>query len=152
MILMFGGNDAQGVLTPAGEVYQPGSDGWRIEYRRRVTLAMDAASAPGRMVFWVGMPAMRDAGFEANISQIEQIGRDVASSRDDVIYIDAHRMLSDASGRYTAYLPDEDGTEELVREPDGIHVTRAGGDRLSAQIMNLIQAEIAASAYPVFGP
>ena len=152
MVLMFGGNDAQGVLTPAGEVYQPGSDGWRAEYRRRVILAMDAASAPGRLVFWVGMPAMRDAGFEVNISQIEQIGRDVASSRDDVIYIDAHRILSDASGKYTPYLAADDGTQELVREPDGIHVTRAGGDRLAAQIMSWIQAEIAVSSFTASTP
>jgi hypothetical protein len=39
--------------------------------------------------------------------------------------------LADAAGHYQAALPDASGSEVLVRQPDGIHETTAGADRLA---------------------
>ena len=40
-------------------------------------------------------------------------------------------------GKYTAYLP-IDGHQELVRTPDGIHLTPAGNDLLTADVMKAL--------------
>lgn len=138
MVLVFGSNDSQGLRTPSGEVHQPMTDGWRAEYRRRVGATMDLVSKPGRVIVWVGLPPMRDGAFSEKLADINVIFREEAARRDGVVYLDAWSALGDASGQYAAYLPDGGGHVELVREPDGVHLTRAGGDRLARLVLDEI--------------
>jgi hypothetical protein len=134
MVLVFGSNDSQGLLTPEGDVYQPLSDGWREEYRRRVMGTMNLVSRPGRLVLWIGLPPMRDGEFSQRLADIDQIYREEAAKHDGVSYIDARQVLG-ANGGYAAYLDDGTGRVELVREPDGVHLTRAGGNRLAGAVL-----------------
>jgi hypothetical protein len=49
-------------------------------------------------------------------------------------YIDTWDLLADAHGRYASYLR-MNGKLTLMRLPDGVHYTGAGGDRIAAQIL-----------------
>ena len=50
-IVLFGGNDSQGLQTPSGDVFQSVSEpGWQAEYARRVGGVMDLMRAEGRIV------------------------------------------------------------------------------------------------------
>lgn len=142
MVLVFGSNDSQGLLNPQGEVYQPMSDGWRAEYARRAGGVMDLVSKPGRLIIWVGLPPMRDGDFSERLADINAIYKAEADKRQDVVYVNATTVLGDESGRYTAYLNDGHGHVELVREPDGVHLTRAGGDRLAAWVLFAIEERV----------
>jgi hypothetical protein len=146
VIVTFGANDSQGIMTADGRVLQPQTDGWRAEYGRRVAALMDQVRRPGRMLIWIGLPPMRNSDFDARMADIDAVVRWQAALRPDVVYIDARAVLGDADGRYAAYLPDARGNRELAREPDGIHVTRAGGDRLAAAVWYAIVANVDFSA------
>ena len=135
MVLVFGSNDSQGLITPQGDVFQPMSDGWRAEYRRRVAGTMDLLARPGRLIVWIGLPPMRDGDFSQRLADIDRIYREEASARPGKVeYVDATAVLGDA-GAYASYLDDGAGHVQLVREPDGVHLTRAGGDRLAGAVM-----------------
>jgi hypothetical protein len=142
VVLVFGSNDSQGLRTPAGDVYQPMSDGWRTEYARRVGGVMDLLDKPGRLIVWVGLPPMRDGDFSTRLADINAIAASEADKRAGVIYVDSWSVLGDPSGQYAAYLTDGAGHVELVREPDGVHLTRAGGDRLAAVVLAAIEREV----------
>jgi hypothetical protein len=145
MVLVFGSNDSQGLINPQGEVYQPMSDGWRAEYARRAGGVMDLLKEPGRLLIWVGLPPMRNADFSNRLDDINKIYEAEAKKR-GVIYVDATTVLGDQSGAYTAYLNDGAGHVDLVRESDGVHLTRNGGDRLAAWVMFAIEERLRAAS------
>ena len=147
MVMLFGSNDSQGLMDPAGDVYSAHSDGWRAEYRRRVETTLDTVAAPDRLVVWVGLPPMRDGEFSQRLADIDRIYREAAAAHEGVLYVDTWSLFSDDHGQYVAYL-DDGGNVAQVREPDGVHLTRAGGDRLAEAVMDAIDehVELAPSA------
>ena len=46
--------------------------------------------------------------------------------------------LADENGSYAEYLEDENGDMTLMRASDGIHLTRAGGDRMAGVVLDVI--------------
>ncbi|OAI42507.1 hypothetical protein AYO38_11425 [bacterium SCGC AG-212-C10] len=141
MVVMFGANDPQGIRTPDGKVFQPVSDGWVVEYRRRVAATMDELNAPGRMVIWTGQPVMESADLSEKVAAMNQVFSEEAAKRPWVVYLDSWSVMADSHGKYSAYLPDGDGDQQLMRAGDGIHLSRAGGDRLAAAAMRIVAKE-----------
>jgi hypothetical protein len=136
VVALFGANDAQGLLLADGTAVQTLDDPrWRVEYGRRVGAAMDALRAKNRLVLWVGQPLMRDSGYSAEMAQIDDIYEEQAASRPWVVFLDSRPVLADANGRYADHLPDATGALVDVRQPDGIHLSRAGADRLAAAVL-----------------
>jgi hypothetical protein len=140
VVIMFGANDAQGMEVD-GQVFERLSEPWQAEYRRRVAGTMDLLRADGRIVYWVGQPIMRDAGFSDRMAQLNAIYRSEAELRPWVRYIDSYAMFSDANGAYEAFLPGVDGTVQDLRQGDGIHLSRPGGDLLARAVLDLIEAD-----------
>jgi hypothetical protein len=142
MIIMFGANDAQGMELASG-VHQVRDQQWQDEYRKRVGETMDLLAGDGRLVIWVGQPAMKKADFDERMNILNVIYAEQAKSRPWVRFLDSRAVLSTDGGSYQAYLPDGSGEDELARNPDGIHLTRFGGDRLSAATLDLLDQAIA---------
>jgi uncharacterized protein len=136
VVALFGANDAQGLLLDDGTAVQTLDDPrWGVEYAKRIGAAMDSLRAPNRLVVWVGQPLMRDGTFSAEMEQLDAIFQAQASTRPWVVYVDAHPVLADAAGHYADHLPDAAGNLAEVRQADGIHLSRAGADRLAATVM-----------------
>lgn len=142
VVIMFGANDAQGMEVD-GAVYQTLDEDWTAEYRRRVAGTMDLLRGEGRIVYWVGQPIMRDGDFSARMEGLNEIYRTEAASRPWVRYVDAWSLFADGSGSYSAFLPGLDGTVQDMRQGDGIHLSRAGGDVLARAVLDLIEADAA---------
>jgi hypothetical protein len=138
VVAMFGANDAQGLILD-GSAVPYGSPEWTEEYARRVGELMDLLSAGGRPVLWVGQPPMRDGGFSAKMRALDAIYREEASSRPAVTFVDSTGVLGGPDGGWTPYLPGSDG-RTLARQADGIHLSRAGGDRLAAVVLGRVRA------------
>lgn len=136
LVLTLGSNDDQ-ALTGEGGTGPFGSPQWETEYRRRVGGLMDAITAKGTTVFWVGIPPMRNTGrFDTRYRLINDIVRTEAELRPGkVVYVDTVPVLSAPGGGYADYLGNLDGTIVQVRAGDGIHFTRAGGDRIAAAVL-----------------
>jgi hypothetical protein len=146
VVVMLGANDGQGIMladgTPVPAVDDPR---WAPEYRRRVGALMDQLRASGRLVVWVGQPPMRNTDFAASMAVVNQAYADEAASRPWVTYVDARAVLGGPGGTYAENLPagpDGGGTPVDVRQPDGIHLTPAGGERLAAEVMAAIEAAV----------
>ncbi len=143
LVIMFGANDAQGIETPEGDIYQPLEQGWIDEYRRRVAGTMDLLRDPDgdRIVYWVGQPIMRSAGFSERMAGLNAIYQEEAASRPWVRYVDTYSMFANDAGQYEAFLPGLDGRVQDMRQGDGIHLSRAGGDLLARHVLDLIEAD-----------
>jgi len=142
IVVVFGANDSQGLKTPEGAIFQPESDGWRAEYRRRVAGTMDIVRGQGRLVVWMGQPIMRDDGFSRRMLDVNQIFGDEAQKRPGTLFIDSWKLFVDANGEYSAFLKDDSGVGVSMRQADGIHLTRAGGDRLANAVLKAVAAQL----------
>lgn len=146
VFILFGGNDSQGIIAPDGRTYPGPSDpGWREEYARRVGGVMDAMRADDRIVFWIGLPPMRDDGFHGRARIMDDIYRSEAESRPWVTYLDIVPLFGDDDGRYVERKPDTAGDLVDLRQEDGIHLSSPGADQLARVLLDHIDDEIRAS-------
>jgi uncharacterized protein len=134
-VVMFGANDGQNIAV-RGQVLEFNSTAWRREYTRRVSAVIDVLSGDGRQLYWVGQPIARAADFDAKMQVLNEIYAEQADGRDGVTYVDTRPLFAGPDGAYAAYLPDDNGQSMLMRQQDGIHLTRAGGERLTSVIVS----------------
>ena len=141
LVLTLGSNDDQ-ALTGEGGTGPFGTPEWEAEYRRRVGGLMDSVIAKGTTIFWVGIPPMRNTGrFDSQYRLINDIARTEAEKRPGkAVFVDTVPALSAPGGGYADYLGNLDGTIVQVRSGDGIHFTRAGGDRIAAAVLAAMRA------------
>jgi hypothetical protein len=138
--VLFGANDGQNVLFK-GKVLDVGSKAWQEVYAKRVGKAMDILTRGGRRAYWVGNPIMRDPHYRKRISMMDHIYEAEAKKHPGVFYIPTWALFANEKGSYTEYLPDENGDPVLMRAPDGIHLTRAGGDRMAQATLDVIEKD-----------
>jgi hypothetical protein len=137
VVLTIGSNDDQ-TLTGEGGVGPLGSPEWDAEYRRRVGGMMDSVTANATTtLFWVGIPPMRNTErYETRYRHINDIVKSEAELRPGkVVWVDTASVLSPPEGGYADYLEYLDGSLVQVRAGDGIHFTRAGGDRVAEAVL-----------------
>ena len=139
-VMLFGANDAQDV-TVDGKVLHVGSASWRQVYAQRVSQAMDILTKGGRRVYWVGNPIMRDPSYRSRVSMMDHIYQDEARKHPGVTYIPTWSLFADKKGSYADYLRDASGDLVLMRAADGIHLTRAGGDRMAQAVLDVIEKD-----------
>jgi uncharacterized protein len=137
-VLSFGADDAHDFMAgvPEGRTVGPlGSASWNAEYRRRVEGVTRELAADGVYVVWLGLPIPDGAGFKKSFPIVNRILESVAKAHArSATYVDDWDLLADAHGRYTPYLRVH-GKLTLMRLPDGVHYTGAGGDRIAAQVL-----------------
>jgi hypothetical protein len=139
-VILFGANDGQNVMYH-GRVLKVGTKAWQEVYRKRVAAAMKILTSAGRRVYWVGNPIMRDPGYRARISMMDHIYAGEAAKHPGVTYVSTWEALVDEKGSYAEYLRDANGDLVLVRDADGIHLTRAGGDRMAQVVLDAIMRD-----------
>lgn len=124
-VLSFGANDTQGIYT-GNSAAAFMSEEWQEIVGERVDAVVQLLRDHGAIVYWVGLPRMRRAEFDAQIQQqnafyaarMRQLG---------VPFIDTVPLSVDEQGQYAAYLPNPDtGERTLARANDGIHMTGMG--------------------------
>jgi hypothetical protein len=137
IVIMIGANDAQPILID-GEVEQHGTERWSAAYRQRVAALLDELTGDGGWVIWIGQPVMRNDPYDARLRGLNQIYAEETARYPSAVYVDPRPVTSDQDGGYTAYLPDADGNQELIRQTDGVHLTSDGGDRISPFVVEEI--------------
>lgn len=139
-VVLFGANDAQNVLYE-GEILKVGTKGWQEVYARRVAEAMDILTEGGRRVYWVGQPIMKDFGYRQRIAMMNHIYEAEAEKREGVTFVSTWKTMANDKGSYAEYLEDANGDQVLMRAPDGIHLSRAGGDRMARHVLDVIERD-----------
>ncbi|MEM8924519.1 MAG: DUF459 domain-containing protein [Actinomycetota bacterium] len=137
VVIMMGANDAQAFAVD-NKAVEFGTDEWLAVYAARVSALLDELTADGRWVIWIGQPAMRSADFDTKMQQINRLYLEVIANHPRALFVDARPLSVDADGRYAAYLVDENGDRFQMRMTDGVHLTPAGGDRLSPVVLSAL--------------
>lgn len=125
-VISFGANDAQGIITDKGEYAALMGPKWQAQIGVRIDRFVGVLRAHHAMVYWVGLPRMREAGLDGDVGAINQFyARRMAAL--GVPFIDTRPIASDHAGNYAVYLDDPaTGKRTLMREADGIHMSMTG--------------------------
>lgn len=146
-VFVAGANDGQGISTASGPVAY-GTKEWDTIYSERVGQAMDLLGSKGqRQVFWVGMPNAKNTEQSAIYKHIDALAIAEAKQRPWVHYVDTYKLFSTAGGGYSDYLTSLAGKSELVRQSDGVHWTRPGGDMAADAVLKAM-AKVYKFKYP----
>ncbi len=142
---MFGANDAQGIRMPKGSEsrwIRWHEDGWLDEYRQRVRDFADlVAPDDSRQLYWLGMPAMREARLDSRVQTINDVYRSVVEPRESGFYIETRPVLADEDGRFIDHM--KIGRDKVrIRAHDGIHIRGPGATRLVQYVQPLIESHL----------
>ncbi|MEO0491997.1 MAG: DUF459 domain-containing protein [Actinomycetota bacterium] len=137
VVLFIGANDHQDMVDAAGERLVEGSEPWRVEWRARMTTALDIVAADGRAVLWVTQPPMRDGDLDAGVRVINEIADEVLADRDDVTVVDIWDLFG-GDGDYRERLSGPDGETITARVGDGVHLSRSA----ASWVADLVFAEL----------
>ncbi len=166
-VVMFGGNDVQGLYMGKGEWIRWEDEGWSEEYARRVNALAEIVAPDEQQLFWIGMPVMRPSKFHARVQRVNTIYRAEMAIRPKALFVDIWSVLADEDGQYADHIyvgpPEEteeteetaDGAPEegapkpkvkrkkvLVRASDGIHLTVAGAHYLTAHVERVVHGKL----------
>ncbi len=132
-VISFGANDVQPIFEE-GHLQPLMSPGWQRIIGARVDRFVAVTRSTGASVYWVGLPVMRDAVMDANVTAMNAFfaGRMRALG---VPFLETRSRSVDPAGRYADYLPDSaTGAPVPMRKQDGVHMTMQGYDRLTAPL------------------
>jgi len=138
VVVMIGANDAQDFLGPPDVPYT--SPQWNVLYAQRAAQFMQVAQSGGATVIWIGMPPMQNPGLDAQMSDIDAVDqREAALQKPPVDFVSTWTLLGTPQGTYTAFVTNAAGQVVETREPDGTHLTPAGGEVVSQKVIAALQ-------------
>lgn len=138
VLFSVGANDSQPLVVD-GVRNEPGTEAFAEVYRARTRALMTLLADDGRQVRWVGLPAMRRDDYDARMAFLNAIHEEEAAEVSRVTYVPTRELFTDEQGRYADRLATPDGTVEVMRGADGIHLSPAGADRLAAHLVACLE-------------
>jgi uncharacterized protein len=141
-VVMLGGNDWQSMTGEGGNpIPVTEQDRWRGLYLGRVEQFMRIATDAGSRVVWIGLPPSRDEFGSRQAHRLNGFYRQAAKDTPGVAYVDGWELFGggQGAGNYRAYLPDESGRQQLVRSPDGEHLSSLGYDWVAESVLETLQ-------------
>ena len=149
--IVLGANDARDINTDDGALTF-GTPEWRTAYAAQIKSLVDVLRANRVAVYWFGVPPMANPSYDEAMKVVAEVERQ-AMAELGVRHIDLQLLMRGADGSYTD--SGDDGTGEVVRlrSRDGIKFITRGNDRLAAEFMKLVRADIsvAEGAAPASG-
>ncbi|WP_340316301.1 SGNH/GDSL hydrolase family protein [Rhizorhabdus argentea] len=140
-VISFGANDMMGVAD-GGHVYALLTPNWKAAIARRVSSYVAMLRAQGAIVYWVGLPKMREASYDADVVRMNAFYRDLMAQL-GVAFIETAPYSVDGAGRYAAYLADPaTGKPILMRANDGIHMSMNGYIRITRGLAGRIRSYV----------
>ena len=147
-VVMFGGNDGQGLHRAHQKDSAPkwirwNEPGWTVEYRRRVNLFADIVAPPGVFLAWIGMPIVRPERLNARVQHINTIFRAEMAIRPHAKFLDIWPVLANDKLHYVDRLKIGKKERVRVRAGDGVHLTVRGAKYLAQNVAPRIEKALA---------
>jgi uncharacterized protein len=129
-VVSIGLNDQQFIVDGNGARTAWGAPDWTDKYRHELDEFLKAAVATRSIVLVVGMPAMREAADNADITGKNAMFADAVAALGDpnLRYVEPWRLHAAGPETFASYGPDKSGRLVQIRTPDGQHFTVAGED------------------------
>ena len=138
-VVMFGTNDAQGISVD-GRIHDFGTPGWKAAYARRITDLVGLMRSRDVAVYWVGLPRMKRASFDAKMDVVNGVVEERMKAL-GVPLIATTTLTVNADGDYEPYLANAQGRRQLMRANDGIHMSMAGYLRIGAPVAERLKRD-----------
>lgn len=143
-VISFGANDTQGVWAN-GKAAPLLSPGWKQVIGDRIAGLVRLLRSQGATVYWVGLPRMRKASFDADIQGMNAFYAEKMREL-GVPFIATAPLSVDEKGEYAPYLPDgPDGKRTLMRANDGIHMSMTGYVHITRGLADRIRKYVQAA-------
>jgi hypothetical protein len=128
-----------------------GGDAWKAGYTQEVDSMMKTLIGPGRTVYWIGSPTLKDEKMDAAVVQVNAIAQAVAQRHGNVHYVDAYKLFSGPDGQFSGDLADETGKVVTMRAGDGVHLTTDGAGYLARTVYKLVDTQCGVTDQAVAG-
>ncbi len=139
VIVAMGANDGQGFVEN-GVVYDFGSERWKEIYQQRVQAFLEMLEADGATVVWVGLPPMKQGGYDARMALVNRIAYSVVSASPQAVWFSTGALLGDANGSYREFGRVRGSTARL-RAEDGVHWSDDGASLVSGKLMAWLEKQ-----------
>jgi uncharacterized protein len=138
IVVLIGSNDRQ-MIRSGNERLVFNSPVWVEAYKAQVDRLLDELIDSGAKVYWVSIPPMADAGYDAAMRSITDIQRQRVVAR-GVAFLDIRAQFSAADGSYTEFGPDDTGEIRKLRASDGVSFFKQGNNRLGQLVLQAIES------------
>lgn len=141
-VVMFGGNDVQGLRMPDRGWIRWHEPEWKYEYAARVAAFCDILAPARQQIFWVGMPVMRPPKFHHRVQRVNTIYRAELALRRNAYFVDIWSLFADGHGHYADRVEVANKGRVRVRAGDGIHLTVAGAHHLKNHVLDELAVKL----------
>lgn len=141
-VVLMGSNDRQPMRV--GPVrYLFNTNEWLAAYRAQTDKVLEALKAAKIKVFWISIPPMGDALYEADMKVMLALQRDRVTAAGET-FVDIRPAFSTPDGSYTDTGVDETGAVRKLRARDGFRFFKQGNNRLGQLVLAAIEKAKAA--------
>ena len=140
-VMFLGANDGFPMKTPSGASVSCCDAGWVTEYSRRVAAMMRSYLRGGRsLVYWLTLPAPRGGNFVRVFSAVNRAIRRAASRVGDRARVIDLVPVFTPGNRFRQSVTYRGRTVD-ARQPDGVHLSRAGAQIAASLVIDRMRAD-----------
>ena len=153
VVILLGANDRQGIRSGDFRLVFNTPE-WTSAYKAMTDKLLDVLGAAGVKVFWVSIPPMGEAKYEADMQILAALQKQEVQSK-GAVYVDLHGAFLGPDGNYTDKGPDDTGEVRKLRSRDGVTFFKQGNNRFGQLVLAEIKRVIGASQFettPAFTP
>jgi hypothetical protein len=119
---------------------------WTAAYEARLDRLLDVLNGAGVKVFWVSIPPMGDAKYDADMQILAALQKQEVQSKGQ-IYVDLRGAFLGPDGNYTDKGPDDTGEVRKLRSRDGVKFFKQGNNRFGQLLLAEIKRVIGAGQF-----
>lgn len=126
LIVMFGGNDGQGIVDRNKKAHEFGSESWKEVYRQRVNIYLSRIAPKVKKIYWLGHPITGNLSFLDKFQVMNPIYKSECEKFSNTFFVDTWERFA-VNGQFRQSIPDDNGLWQIAKSSDGVHVTDFGG-------------------------
>jgi uncharacterized protein len=144
-VIMIGANDRREFRSSAGR-FAFNTPEWKQAYSAQIDALVNVLKARQISVYWVGLPPMADAAYDADVSTINTVAKERADAL-GITYVDIRADFLNPDGTYTDRGLDETGVSRKMRSRDGITFYKTGNTKMAQLVLTAITAKTVDKAF-----
>ena len=150
VVVLIGANDRQAIREGDFRLVFNTPE-WTAAYEARIDELLDVLNGARVKVFWVAIPPMGDAKYEADMKIVAALQKQEVLSKGQV-YVDLRSAFLTPDGEYTDKGPDDTGEVRKLRSRDGVTFFKQGNNRFGQLLLAEIKRVIGTDTTPTFTP
>ena len=150
VVVLMGANDRQSIRDGDFRLVFNTPE-WTSAYKAKIDKLLDVLAAAGVKVFWVSIPPMGDAKYEADMQILAALQKQEVQGK-GAVYVDLHGAFLGPDGNYTDKGPDDTGEVRKLRSRDGVTFFKQGNNRFGQLLLAEIKRVIGSNQLEAVPP